>query len=328
VAVPDLQAAEKSGGVNLHQYLQGFKYGFVPIQGAAESKPLINAKIGDRSVRLLLDSGCGWTTLDTETAKGLKTLEELGVVLQDSLFGELTNRDIVVVEKLILSKAQFFNQPARVRKLEMDYTTMDCNGILGLDFLVRNHCLIDWGEKRLYFRGSELSTEESSTLSESLRRSGLIEVELEVKKGGWCVTKAKVNEQVVWLAIDTGAFLTVLDQAQAKRFALTPMRHSRPATGSLIPDQAKLKAIGVGKIGMHEGRVAMFDHLQVATREWKNVQCAVVDLTPWFKGPEGSTQLQEELPEGLLGRDFFTSQRTLIDFANGKLWLAPQAKNK
>jgi hypothetical protein len=62
--------------------------------------------------------------------------------------------------------------PALVRELKMDNKTVAFQGALGLDFVFRNFCMIDCGDRRIYLRGSRPSAQQVGALQESLRRSG------------------------------------------------------------------------------------------------------------------------------------------------------------
>src|SRR5437016_9688201 len=137
------------------------------------------------------------------------------------------------MEKLALGRAQFMNQPAERRKLEFDFVQTDFQAILGLDFLIRNACLIDLEGHRLYVRSEKPSTETSKALAETLQRSGFTNAAL---RGDYYLTvDAQINNQPVRLLVDTGAGVSLLDQTEVKRLGLQTVKENH--TGSLIPDE-------------------------------------------------------------------------------------------
>src|SRR5882762_5216412 len=151
-------AADSSTPVSLEEFLKRLGYGSVPFKSDAHNRLRVDADLGNGKKRILfVDTGWRVTMLNEKSARGLKTLGELGVDLKDPYLGQVTNSSFVLVEKLMLGRAQFANQPARVGKHRMDYTQLPFDGVLGVDFLLRNFCLIDLSARRLYFRGSEPS---------------------------------------------------------------------------------------------------------------------------------------------------------------------------
>jgi hypothetical protein len=259
------------------------------------------------------------TTLDEAQARSLKTLGELGVVLEDSLMGTLTNSSIVLMDKLKLGRAQFLNQPANVRKLEMDYLPTPNDAILGCDFLFRNSCLLDCGARRLYVRAAKPSEEESKALEQTLLRSGFVEAA--VRWRGILTVGTEVNQQPVSLGVDTGGAFSVLDNSQVKRLSLTPTRDDHAGTGSLMAPEIKGLSVGIGKTGAHQFKVATLKTLQIGPRRWKDIHFTTEDLTAWAIAKPGGPGVDLQ---GLLGADFLASNGALIDFGNLKLWFAPE----
>ena len=95
------------------------------------------------------------------------------------MLGSVTNDDVVLIDKLVLrGGAEFSNQPFRVRDIKADFVTLPFDGVLGLDFLLRNFSLIDCWKHRLYVRASELSGKNAAVMDQSLRLSGFSEVPL------------------------------------------------------------------------------------------------------------------------------------------------------
>jgi predicted aspartyl protease len=325
-------AADPAAKTSLEDYLK--RLGYEPVaprnfdlpqrpslaEAARQNQIFVRGELGSGSrLTFLVDTGCGMTRLDPKSARGLKTLGELGVVLEDSLLGKITNSSIVLMDKVKLGRAEFLNQPARAQKLEMDYVATPHDAVLGCDFFCRNFCLLDCRARRLYVRAAKPSEEEASALEQSLLRSGFVEVPIQWK--GWMAVDAEVNHQRVSLGIDTGAQFSVLDNSQIKRLSLTPIKHDGPPTGTLIAPDWKGRLIGIGKIGAHEFKIASLKTLQIGSRKWEGIHFTTANLNDWGIAKPGAAG--EEL-QGLLGAEMLAGNGALVDFGNRKLWLGAE----
>lgn len=313
--------AGQSHGTRLESYLKQLGYEPVKFEPDRRNRPLVEGRIGaDKKRTFLVDTGC-WnlTLLDKESAAGLKTLGQLGVILEDSLWGRLTNQSIVLIDKLVLGRAQFLNQPARIADLELDYIRNGRDGILGADFVFRNWCLIDCGGRTLYVRRSKPTDEQIGALAESLRRSAFVEVPLRADPG--LIADISINGQSVQFIVDTGAPFTALDESQLTPLGLSTVKQTAPSTGTLIPAEETGRAVGSGKIGAHRLRATTVKTLCIGQKELKDVHLGVVDLKAWGLLKAGSPG---EHLVGLLGIDILQGQGALIDLAGEKLWFYPR----
>jgi len=312
--------AEPAKGT-LESYLEHLGYVGIDFKPNAANQPLIGGELGGKKLVFLVDTGWGFTSLDTATARGCKTLGQLGVTLEDQAFGVLTNISLVLIDKLVLGQAEFFNQPARAQPLQMDSVAVEHAGILGLDFFERNFCLIDCRARRLFVRGGRPSHEQAKALQESLHRCGFDEVPLRPKGGA--TIDARMNGHPVVLAVDTGATVSVLAESLIKPLNLVLFRQETPSTGSHIPDNVTGEVIGVGKIGAHKLRLVTVNLLEIGVRNWANVHFGVANLKDWGISKPGSPGADIE---GLFGAEMLAGHGALIDFAGGKLWLSPARK--
>ena len=100
------------------------------------------------------------------------------------------------------------------------------HGILGMDFLLRHHCLLDCSDLRLYVRPDKLEGTRKQALAASLTKSGYCVARLHPTRGLVLVCDARINDRGLVLLLDTGAFVTIIDPAAAKwsglRFARRP----------------------------------------------------------------------------------------------------------
>jgi len=321
ISVSIVFRSSSMGQTGLEDYLKGLGYEPVAFKVSDSNEALVQGQLDTgKTVTLNVDTGWRFTTLDPAKEAGLKTLGETGAVLEDSFLGKITNRSVALIKTLLIGRAQFINQPALVRELKMDNKTVDFQGILGLDFLFRNFCLIDCGGRRIYLRGSRPSEQQAGALQESLRRSGFAEVSMQpLLKDGLSVA-AQVNDQPVTLLVDTGGIFSFLDDTQVKRLGLRTVKQEQPATGTFIRQDASAFAVGVGKIGTHTMRVTTLNSLQLGTLKWNNVYVGVVDLKSWSMAKAGTPH---EGVQGLLGFEFLAEHGVVIDVAGRKLWFRP-----
>ena len=140
---------------------------------------------------------------------------------------------------------------------------------------------------------------------------------------GFIGIDARMNDQPVILAVDTGAVFSMIDESLVKPLNLLPIRKEAPAIGSLIPEDVTGTMVGVGKIGAHKLRVVTVNRLQIGAGIWSNVHFGVANLKNWGISKPGS---QGAGVQGLFGREMLAGHAALIDFGSGKLWLATEKK--
>jgi hypothetical protein len=109
---------------------------------------------GKRRV-FLLDTGWSMTTLDRSIARKLKTPGEPGVSFKDFLLGKTDDRAMVLLN-LQLGQVTFTNQPAVSGTTPSDGELVS-DGVLGADFLFRNHGLVDYPGLKLWLRPTQPS---------------------------------------------------------------------------------------------------------------------------------------------------------------------------
>lgn len=315
-AAPAVLASDVHKTGDLGQYLASLGYASVPFKKTDRDQPLIEVELAGRRHIFLADTGCSMTTLQPVAAAGLKTLGQLGVTLEDSFLGTITNSNVALMSNLQVGPAQLFNQPAQVEKLDMDFVRLAHDGILGLDFFFRNFCLIDCHGRKLYLRAKQPSEQLSSAFQESLHRSGFIDVPLQGM--GLIAIESKINGENVRLLVDTGDSISVLDQQLAARLHLRSVKSDEPANGSLSRPEVKGNLVGFNQIGTHDTRIALLDSFQIGEKEWKNLSYGVTNLKAWKLLDEADPK---KGLQGIFGQELLAANGALIDFANRKLWL-------
>ncbi len=318
------QSAEQQQRVGLDAMLKKFAFAAMPLKKTDGSGLALDAQLNNgKTILMLIDTGCGRTTLHHEKAKGLKTLGEMGVTLQDTAFGEHTNQDIVVIEKLTLGKADFFNQPAEAMKLEFVGKRPNFDGFLGWDFFVRNHAIIDCGTQTLYCRGEEPSAEQAKALSESFLRSSFVQVALHhIDLHSVPVT---LQGNRLSMLVDTGAEFTQLHEWVAKELKLKPVKRLGYESGNLVQYEVQTLSVGVGDIGIHGTRFTEVASFELGPRKWGKTLMGVTDLRAW--GVRNSLEYSERI-QGFLGIDILAQNGALIDFNTKCLWLRPESWTK
>jgi len=311
--------ADNGAGSSLEDYLKRVGYLPIELKRSEHDELLAQGVLAGKKRLFLVDTGWGRTALDESAARGLKSLGELGVTLEDSFWGKLSDPTIVLMDKLTLGRAQFLNQPARVTKLRMDFVAVGFDGVLGCDFFFRNYCLIDCFGNRLYVRSSKPSDDAASAIAATLRASGFTDVPINLKYG--LTVDAKVNGEASKLLVDTGFTFSSLDSALAKRLGLAAVKHDEPSVGSLIPKEWGTRVIGFGKVGAHKMWVTKLTTLEVGSLQWTNIHLGVTDLKNWHLAEPGS---RSEEVQGVLGREMLRGRGALIDYHSRKLWFRPE----
>jgi predicted aspartyl protease len=298
-------AAEQPAHHSLENYLKRLGYEAIPLKRDHSNHMLADGEIDGKKHDFMVDTGCSLTIVDSGIGRKLKTLGTLGVRLEDSFLGTITNAETRLMA-VKLGPAIFTNQPARSRMLDAGgHSDADC--LLGCDFLFRNFCLIDCTGQKLYVRGTEPPAQAEEALEESLRRSGFREIKLHATSALVTTVLGSVNGQPVKLLIDTGGVWTMIDSKQMNRLGIekqftTTQVSGLGKIGSAWLDRTRLKSFALGDVRL------------------KNLDVGVADLSGWEIGkPEHSLADVD----GILGPDLLAYNRALIDCHNLKLWLQP-----
>lgn len=267
----------------------------------------IFGKVNGRQRSVLVDTGWSLTTINTNAARNLKTLDGLGVSLQEEWFRTKEMSRMVLVEQLQLGRAGFTNQPALVRNVVMDGRPASFDLVLGCDFLIRNFAIIDCERRRLYTRRTAPSVKGQAELEAALRHGGYTPVELRRTEPLGITCLVHVNGEPLEMLVDTAAVWSCLDAGLIERFNLKPQPTPR-------------KLLGVGATGTRSFAVAKVELLAVGGCQWKNLNLALLDLRDWGLA-KPDTSLADVV--GILGGPELTASGAVIDFHGQKLWVKP-----
>jgi len=289
----------------MQAYLEKLGYIAVPLE-LKDNKHVLNGKLNDRSIRIMVGTGFSVTTVTTREGKRLKTPADYGKSFNDPVLGRISGDDFKLIEQLDLGSGKLPMQPARVRGLNISGVA-NPELIIGMDLLVRYHCLIDCLELRLYLRADAPSEAVSKALVATLDKSGFSRVPARERRELIMTCNGSVNGKPLEWLIDTGSFWSVLDSATSSRLNL-----NAEFTG--------WRAVGTGNIGSTKLRVAEAREIELGGLKFKRVDLGVADLSNWNAGRGRDDDLKID---AILGMEQLVKHNALIDCAAGNLWVHP-----
>jgi predicted aspartyl protease len=312
-AAARLLAGEAPPRVAFADFMQRLGYAPVQLQVSDENKITTKGKLNGAKTTFLVDTGFSLSAVGKPKGNKLPRLEKGKLKLQDSVWGSLQDPDVALVEKIELGSAEFFNQPVQVLDLAMRYRPSgsfaehpalqfggrqaECDAVLGGDFLLRHCAVLNTRAACLYLRGAAPSEQAAAVLEQSLRQSGLETVPLtNVYSTGLAVT-LQVNEQDANFLVDTGSFVTLLDEEFAHRA------------------RASLEATPGKTLGVRGRQGALFTtrlrRLRLGPWEAKDFPIGVTTLKPWLS--PGKHPDRHEI-HGLLGPDVLSRCYAVLDY--------------
>ena len=296
----------------LDKLLTGVGYISIPLKGAKASRPVITASVNDTNCTFLVDSGWSISSIDERALGPLKTAKESGKAVSDPLFQKFNPNSFTVIEKLKLGSFELDDQSFLLKSLKSlkRQGGIPAEGVLGGDFLLRQLCILDCGQRRLYARKTVLTLQDRTAMAAFLRERGFVEIDLEPSGLFVLTCNAKVNGTATRILVDTGASATILDQLFSDRLRL-------PRT-----EKRERAVRGVGRIGASWIYSTVMDALEIGGATdgvtLANLTVGVADLSRWgiAEGPKRSSDIQ-----GVLGIDLLSSNNAVIEYPARKLWL-------
>lgn len=277
-----LIAAERS---DLGRALKQLGYEAVELRRTGDNHLYVFGKVEGRRRSCLVDTGWSFTAVSTNTAARLAE----------------TNR----VRQLTLGRVVLTNEVVLVADMRVNGQPASYDVVLGCDFLLRHHAVIDCAGRRLYLRRSELTEAERMQWEQALRRAGLTDVKMNQRKPLALTCGARIGAQSVELLVDSGAAWSCLDAKVAEAMQLRALPSLNQimgpaATGRRNFAVADLKSWRLGELPMRQKSVAVFS------------------LKEWGLGPDGG--LFKDVGGILGGAELFATQ-AVIDCGGLKLWL-------
>jgi len=278
-------AGTRAEGASLATELKRLGYQEIELRRTGENHLFLFARVNGRRRSCLVDTGWSLTTISTNTAQQRPTPGSL--------------------DELNLGRVTLTNEPTVVRDLRVNGQPTAFDLVLGCDFLIRHHAVIDCAGRRLYLRREALANEPMSELAAWLRGRGFVALELKQHNPLALTCAAKLNGRDVAMLMDTGAMWSCLDKETARALELRVDPSANQITG----------AAAAGKRGFGVTCVARFE-----IGGWKRVDVnfAVLGLADWGLGPRG--QLLNDVG-GILGGDQLLANAAVIDCGQLRLWL-------
>ncbi|PYI92751.1 MAG: hypothetical protein DMF03_01715 [Verrucomicrobia bacterium] len=301
MAVPVFAAASKARPIQL----PGYKV--VPVHYGPLNQMIMSAKINGHPANLMVDTGADQIIMDANVAasfdvrpsqRGLRYIrftEINGEILPVGFVQSLTAGSMSLGSSLVAlrnssTSGHFSN------RVEAGNSGVD--GFLGLDILMRHKAIINCRTKLIFFKvdQSRPSQLTSVALSEKFTR-----IPLRRERNGALTVPCSIHRQAGHLLVDTGAFVTVLDEGLLKSFGITlqPTRISAHFTGGVA---RKISAARVNDLVIGDFRVPP-----------EKLGTAVL---PNFALQQGSTHIN-----GILGMDLLFICHGIIDFDSMNLFL-------
>jgi predicted aspartyl protease len=300
----------------LETYLQQLGYGEIRLKRTEQNHLAVEGELNGKKAVFMIDTGNSVTRLDKKTGSRFKTLAERGIRLMDPNLGGFSGSNFVLVDEMKLGTARFPNQPAHVTALAHVSTSAyeistsayeDC--LVGCDFLLRHHCLLDCAGLKLYVRADKPSTDIRAALESSLRQSGYHETILIPTRGLVELCPAKVNGVALRLLVDSGSVFTFLDDHRGRQSPLAKLR-----VWSTDRLNQGIGSRGGTPIYAADPESFQVDGVEVSLRK---TRLGVTDLTSFNIGMDGA---QMDNVDGVLGADVLAISGGLVDIENRRLW--------
>jgi predicted aspartyl protease len=278
-------ASTTAEAASLAADLKRLGYQEIELRRTGENHLFLFARVNGRRRSCLVDTGWSLTTISTNTAQQLTTPDSL--------------------DELTLGHVTLTNEPTVVRDLRVNGQPTAFDLVLGCDFLIRHHAVIDCAGRRLYLRREALANEPLSELAALLRGRGFVALDMKRHNPLALTCAAKLNGRDVAMLVDTGAMWSCLDPENARELELRVDPSANQITGIAA---AGKRAFGVTRVKRFE------------IGEWRraDVNLAVLALADWGLGPNG--QLLNGVA-GILGGDQLLANAAVIDCGQLKLWL-------
>jgi len=303
---------------SLEEYLRSYAYYPFSLDEQGGERFILFARINEKKVVLLVDTGCPVTVLDARKVPGLKTLGQLKIKLADSQFGELSDPNILLIDRLAIGGAQFSNQPALSEQLEADYVRLNFEGMIGLDFLLRNFCIIDCGNEQIFFRGARPTPAQAAAMARTFRASGFTEIPIRCTRR--LIMASKAGDQPFGWIIDTGSMYSLMEDSERVKLHLRPV--DRTPVGSFIPSSAEGRGYGLNGhgLGTHKMQAVCLPDLTVGPQTWHDLYVGVADLNiaDLNRGDKTKADIH-----GLFGAELLMRHGAVIDFSSLTIWLRP-----
>ena len=286
--------ADPAPRINWTKHFTRLGYERIELRRTADNHLYLTGKVNSRRRSVLVDTGWSFTTISTNTARGLPLSQ-----------GGMSGQSAVMLEHLRLGGVSFSNQLAHVQHLLFGDQVAPFEVVLGCDFLRHTFAIIDCPQRRLYVRRGAPTEQEVNLLEDILREGGFAEVPLKLKNPLAITCVARINGKPVEMLVDSGAVWSSLDLRQLDRLGLRA-----------LPSLAKIT--GVGATGTRGGAGGEAKLFALGDVPMKDANFALMDLSAWGLAATGK-DLSEV--QGILGGNELAANGAMIDCHRLKLWV-------
>jgi predicted aspartyl protease len=311
--------AGETAAVTIQELLTQQGYTAVPARRGAQNHLFVDAKLNDRKLIVMIDTGFGGLGIDPGKAAGLKRLATLPVKLH-GIFGPFASElTWVQIDTMKIGPVSYAEEPAALVPLRGKPQThvssripapsgpADHDVVLGWEFLSRHHLIIDTRSPALFVRTTEPPEDFANSFGRSLLAGGFTLVPLTFRNLQIEVP-ATVNGRPALFMLDTGGPVTVLDAGQAASLGVNvreKILEARDIGG-------KRRALSFTIIGA----------LRIGDFGLANMEVGVTDLKQL-----NELRAQAGLPtvHGMLGPEVLDRGLGIIDCANLRLYLYGRA---
>lgn len=277
-----LTAGESS---NFSRSLLKLGYLQVELRRTDENSLFLFARVNGRKRSCLVDTGWSFTTVSTNTA------------------ARLTNSNLI--DHLELGSVSLTNQPTRAQDIRIAGEPASSDVVLGCDFLLAHHAILDCANRRLYLRHNALTLEEAASLKKLLADSNRVSAEMNLRSPPAMTIATRLNGHAAEFLVDSGAVWSCLDAKVSNSFDLRLSPSPNQLTGAVATDKKSFRITTVRKFA-------------VAGKTIQDMSLAVLSLEPWGFGMDG--KLFKDV-NGILGGAELIANGAVIDFSSKKLWL-------
>jgi len=278
--------------------LNGFKA--VRIHYSPLNKMIMSVRINGRRASLLVDTGSNQIILDTAAAasSGVQPSQDgLRYIRQTRINGRLL--PVALAQSLTAGAMSFGSTQVTLRESRhWDAGDTPIDGVLGLDVLTRHKAVINCRTKLIFFKVDQARQVDLSAVASTEK---FTRIPLRREENGALTVPCSIRGQAACLFVDTGAFLTIFDQAFLKSVAI-PIEATRVSAHFALGASRKVSAGQVNdlKIGGFKTPSAKFG----------------VTALPNFTLRQGNARVG-----GILGMDMLYKYQGIIDLDGMNLFL-------
>jgi predicted aspartyl protease len=194
--------------------------------------------------------------------------------------------------------------------------SMPADGSIGLDILRRNKAVINCRTRQVFFK---TDSSRRSDLAATARGKGFVEVPIQEDRDGYLMVPCSIGGKSGVMLLDTGAFVTILNDAVARAAGIGG-HSSRLTAGGFDGQVRSLELAQVDNLKV--GSVSIASH-QLALMNFSSERHSRKSLFIGFSRVEAVEHRDSgrESFFGLLGNDLLDSHQAIIDLESMNLFL-------